>query len=346
MVNLFQYETNCRICDKNPADKSGSHIVPHFLLKRIDGEEGSKKRDKEMGFLMSEVHPTSYFGRGTSPEKLEEIYGEVTEERIEKNSIPLVEDNIFCSDCEKKLGEIESAYAQTLKNGYEVGTNYSNLDDSFLAFHFWTSIVWRLSIAQNSGFKLLESDEIRLGVILSEHLTKKNYQIEDLKKEKVLEGITYKILRSINYSDSKSTVLFCHPELQNPYFFVIDEFIIVFSIDKPINETGFKEIDKQIKEAELNSSTVGELIRSVKPKVIDGIQEYFYEELSKRYLLNLSKELDVIHRKLGGKGQLPMAVKEEIAKRIINDDDQVMGNKYTLKHKAKVIFDVLKKYIR
>ncbi|WP_299626892.1 hypothetical protein [uncultured Tenacibaculum sp.] len=335
---------NCLICNINLADKTGSHIIPHFLLKRIDNEEGSKKRDKEMGFLLSEFHPSSYFGRATKPETLEKVYGEVTEERIEQNEIPLVEDNIFCSACEKRLGEIESAYANTLKNGSEPNSNYQNLEDSFLAFIFWTSIVWRLSIAQKSGFKLNASDEEKLQIVLSQFLSIEIYDLDNLKKEGILENISYKILRSINYSDEKSTVLFCHPDIQNPYFFVIDEFILVFSIEKTKNQTGFESIDEQLNNAEMNTAFDGEMIRSVEPKIIDGIQEYFYSELSKRYLLNLSKEIDIIHRKLGGRGQIPMPIKEEIAKKIINDDDQPSGVKYTLKHKVKIIFEVLKKY--
>lgn len=335
---------NCIICDKNPADKKGSHILPHFLLKRIDNEEGSKERDKEMGFLLSEVHPSSYFGRGTKPETLEEIYGEVTEERIEKNEIPLIEDDIFCSGCEKKLGEIESKYATTLKNGSEPNNNYQNLDDAFLAFIFWTSIVWRLSIAQKSGFKLAESDEERLQLILSQFLPIESYELEELKKEKILNNISYKVLRSVNYSDDKSTVLFCLPDIQNPYFFVIDEFILALSIDKAISQTGFESIDEQLNIVETNSAFSGEIIRSVEPAIIDGVQEYFYTELSKRYLLNLSKELDIIHQRLGGRGQLPMAIKEKIAQKIINDDKQPLGVKYTIKHKAQIVFEVLKKY--
>ncbi|WP_298419764.1 hypothetical protein [uncultured Kordia sp.] len=336
---------NCLICNKNPADKTGSHIIPHFLLKRIDNEDGSTKRDKEMGFLLSEFHPSSYFGRATKPETLEKVYGEeVTEERIANNKIPLVEDNIFCSDCEKRLGEIESQYSETIKHKCKPNNNYQNLEDSFLAFIFWTSIVWRLSIAQKSGFKLNISDEERLQMILSQFLSIKNYDLDDLKKGGILENITYKALRSIDYSDGKSTVLFCHPDIQNPYFFVIDEFILTFSIEKSISQTGFESIDDEFSNCEINSAFSGEFIRSVEPKIIDGIQEYFYSELSKRYLLNLSKEIDIIHQRLGGRGLLSMSIKEEIAKRIINDDEQPSGVKYTLKHKARIIFEVLKKY--
>ncbi len=51
----------CFICN-NEADKKGSHIVPHFLMKRIDNEEGSKERDKELGFEITETGSKSYFG--------------------------------------------------------------------------------------------------------------------------------------------------------------------------------------------------------------------------------------------------------------------------------------------
>ena len=78
---------NCLLCDKNPADKTGSHIVPHFLSKRIDNEVGSRERDKELGFRITQDTTESYFGSAVLPEKLEEVYGEVTDEIIEsKNS--------------------------------------------------------------------------------------------------------------------------------------------------------------------------------------------------------------------------------------------------------------------
>jgi hypothetical protein len=95
---------------------------------------------------------------------------------------------------------------------------------------------------------------------------------------------------------------------------------------------------------ELNSAFSGEFIRSVEPVIIDRIQEYFYSELTKRYLLNLSKEIDIIYQKRGGIGQVSMRIKEEIAQSIIHDDDQPMGFKYTLKHKEQIILKILKKY--
>src|SRR5690554_2297226 len=114
---------NCLLCDENPADKTGSHIVPHFLAKRIDNEPGESGRDKEMGFVITEDSTTSYFGRSVQPEKLEEIYGEVTDELIENNSIDGIVDNYFCSDCETNLAIIESEYAKTIESNTEIDEN-------------------------------------------------------------------------------------------------------------------------------------------------------------------------------------------------------------------------------
>lgn len=138
---------NCKICNSK-ANKSGSHIIPHFLLKRIDSEH--KGRDKEMGFVISEKNPSSYFGRATNVETLEKIYGEVDEDRIGSNSIPLIEDFIFCSRCEAELATLENNYSTSIsKNDQPIGINYSSGIDSEQALLFWISIFFRLSISKN-----------------------------------------------------------------------------------------------------------------------------------------------------------------------------------------------------
>ena len=77
----------CLLCQEREADKTGSHIVPHFLLKRIDNQIGVKGRDNELGFVIGKLETKSYFGRNVLPEKLEKIYGEVDDELIENNDI-------------------------------------------------------------------------------------------------------------------------------------------------------------------------------------------------------------------------------------------------------------------
>ena len=63
----------CKLCKKNEADKKGSHIIPHFLMKRIDNEIGRKGRDMEVGFSVGEFDTIPYFGRSVLPEKINDI---------------------------------------------------------------------------------------------------------------------------------------------------------------------------------------------------------------------------------------------------------------------------------
>lgn len=104
----------CKLCGKEEADKKGSHIVPHFLLKRIINVEGKNQRDYELGFRFDKMGMSSYFGRAVQPEKLEETFGEISDDDIAKNKQQLVVDNYYCSKCENRFSLIESAYSKTL----------------------------------------------------------------------------------------------------------------------------------------------------------------------------------------------------------------------------------------
>ena len=98
---------NCKLCKSRLANKTGSHLIPHFLLKRIDNEIGKPERNKELGFTIGELETTSYYGQSVLPEKLNEIYGELSDDEIAKNSIPLIVDHYFCTDCEKNCQRLK-----------------------------------------------------------------------------------------------------------------------------------------------------------------------------------------------------------------------------------------------
>ena len=109
----------------------GSHIVPHFLLKRIENIDRHKSRNYELGFVIKGLDTKSHFGRSVPTE---EIYGDLTEEEIDRNRHPLIVANFFCSNCEDKFARIESEYALTLrKTSAEI---YSSSIRSELRFLF------------------------------------------------------------------------------------------------------------------------------------------------------------------------------------------------------------------
>ena len=150
--------TYCRLCLENKADKKGSHIVPHFLLKRIENIDGKTERDYELGFEIGRMGMSSHFGRAVQPYILEETFGNITDDDIEKNSHPLIVDNYYCSECEKRFSLIESEYSLTMSTvnseTYESGVS------SLLGILFWGSIVWRISNHGKNGVKLpIEQEE-------------------------------------------------------------------------------------------------------------------------------------------------------------------------------------------
>ncbi|MDP5170057.1 MAG: hypothetical protein NWR72_07415 [Bacteroidia bacterium] len=130
-------------------------MVPHFLLKRIENIEGKTGRDYEIGFQIGDLYTQSHFGRSVSLESLENAFGEISDEDIEKNIHPFVEDHVFCRECEKRLAELESKYSKSMSVYGDEDSSYSSGIDYQIGLLFWLSLIWRLSISQAANSFLL-----------------------------------------------------------------------------------------------------------------------------------------------------------------------------------------------
>ena len=138
----------CKLCKTNDANQTGSHLIPFFLMKRVDGEGGSKERGKELGFKITSSDVKLYHGQSILPEKIEELIGKRTDEEIEaskeESRTDVVIDNIFCSDCEKRFGALESHYSNSLsKSGSK---DFKSGVAPHISLLFWFGILWRMSI--------------------------------------------------------------------------------------------------------------------------------------------------------------------------------------------------------
>lgn len=98
----------CKLCLKNEADQTGSHITSAFLLASQIGDRG-----EERGYLIT-----------TNPE---EDYSE------NKGDKEIKEDYIFCRGCEKRLGVVESLYASEVTQKIEAKEFDQNFDQVKLA---------------------------------------------------------------------------------------------------------------------------------------------------------------------------------------------------------------------
>ena len=176
----------CLLCKCSRADKKGSHIVPSFLMKRINSHDGCLQRDHEVGFEIRSSEVKAYFGRS--------IYRDVREEYTDDQSMmesrfnPDMLDYVFCSSCESWFSKLESSYAKSidLKNKPDsliINNKASGLDSML----FWCSILWRCSVTRHFVNSLHPDFEKKLRRVL-------------LKKSIDGTNLQYALFRCLDYS--------------------------------------------------------------------------------------------------------------------------------------------------
>ena len=336
----------CLICNKD-ADQTGSHIVPHFLMKRIDNEEGSTDRDKEMGFVITEKETTSYFGQSILPEKLEEIYGDVTDELIEENEIDGIVDYFFCKNCESRLANLESEYSKIFQKKITDEENYTSFSDGFIAFVFWSSVIWRLSLQPESDFKLKPKEENRLQRILSKYLKDKIGDIKPDNNDSDLKNIGYKLLRAANYSIENYTFLHSIPFYRTPYSILIDELILFFYFKESHLKGMIQDFygsEKLKSKAIFNKPFDEEKTLKISDQDLkDVIDRMILKGAEVRYEY-LNSLLDQLHQKLGGKGQsMYPRLKQMVIKNLLENDEK-LGKRDTIPNQIEIITNTIMDY--
>ena len=341
--------TKCRLCNSKIADKKGSHIVPHFLLKRIENIDGKTGRDYELGFTIEKLNAKSHFGRSVQPEKLEETYGEITDEDIEKNEHPLIVDNIFCSDCENRFAVIESEYAKTIE--ITNTENYESGISSAFGLLFWASVIWRMSINGKSGVKLNEEQNEKLRQILAGFLPQK---LEELDEHSMLESgliksLSYRLIRCNDCEDVDAKWLFFHPDFYNPLTLLIDEFVLCFSFDnnfEDINDKDCLGVNELINQAPINEvkSKSHELIKPFDNATYKNVTTNLVKMSKEVYISGLDEFFDTVHIAAGGNGKkMPPEIKAEIMAELTSESKK-SGRKYTQEDIKKSTWKIMKKY--
>ena len=341
---------SCRLCGKEQADKKGSHIVPHFLLKRVINIEGKTQRDYELGFRIDKMGMSSHFGRAVQPEKLEETFGEISDEDIANNQQQLVVDNYYCSGCEKRFSLIESAYSKTL-NKIETEVYESGVS-TILGLLFWGSVVWRISNHGKSGVKLKYEQEELLRSILDKYLPKEDINelnFVDFDSIEDLSRISYKLIRFNDIEENDSKFLIADPEYDNCFVLLIDEFILAFTFDKnyeDFKKNGKLELEKlfgSVEESELNGN---EKIHPFAKDVYTNIRKKLIDIAKDQYYAGVSEYCDIIHRKLGGQGDtMPQEIKNEIFQELALTEKK-LGRKYTQEDLVSSAMKVMQKYCK
>jgi len=167
-TSMFSHK--CKLCEKDYPNQTGSHLVPHLLIKYLF------PRNKEIAVVEnhSKAYYFKYVGRDLAPH-IDEIKGyQLSEEERDMEALmqnPLTRDNIFCIKCERKFSLIETEMLkvhelQLAEKPYEYKVPYL----------FWLSIIWRMSVG-NMSIKLDDKTEKKIRQILDSSIDDKGHSI-------------------------------------------------------------------------------------------------------------------------------------------------------------------------
>ncbi len=222
-----RYDTRCCLCRIRPANKTGSHMVPNFLSHPTFSWDGKGKRFHEAlnhHFLNELEKNCTFYGREVPDWRFAKGEGKevITEEDIEKNVNQLEFDNEFCSECESRFGLLESAYSQYY-NGQKKKIN------SRLAYLFWLSVLWRMSMGSMSIFMDMK-DELSLRKLLNDNILGSTKEIEN--SEDDLGDWKYAIFRAEGLKEGDKGILGYRKEC-SPYVVMYNDLVMVFYHCKP-----------------------------------------------------------------------------------------------------------------
>lgn len=338
----------CRICKLKEATKTNSHLLPAFLEAIVGSYDHSYKRDRDILFTKTPYETKVHVGAIPSNEN-DRLFNqeELSDERIKTELIvnPCAMDYIFCPECESALSiHLETPYSQQLKNS---GAIYGRL-----AYFFWLSVIWRMSIGKSFGFTLPENIEKQLGESLDNYLKIAKDDFDGI--DRIIENtpFCYKLFHCQDYckdpnngglihcwlSNSKKSIMcilgdygieVCFSkEFQSeaPKYF-LNESIIVSA---PIN-TGLAVEQIQPIDNTLWAQTHKDFIQASKQKIISG-HLVFLQHLWK----SLKEEGNII-----SDGDMPPQMAFWIIEKMYSDEGVKFGDKFTIKRWHDVIVEAL-----
>jgi hypothetical protein len=318
----------CALCRKREADKKGSHLVPHFLMKRVDNADNKIGRDQELGFELGMGKVKGYFGRNVQPDKLEGVFGELSDKDIACARSSMIVDDLLCGTCETRLAKLEGAYSGSMNNK---GTgNYQSFADGLLATLFWISIYWRMS-ASGRAFKMEEIDEQHLRIILNGGLDAGDPSAYLLKLGKELTSISYRLLRDADYSSRNSGFIYFQQDRKRPYSAMIGEHAVFLDIDNSRAEAADPEffgLSQSRDEAQVNSAAGPEFTMAIGDELYNmaaaSVVQFYMEDFKQ----NLDRKLNRLHDHFIGKGAMAPVIKQKILLEI-TEAELPLGRMYT-----------------
>ena len=340
----------CKLCNRKTADKTNSHVIPHFLIQSMINVDGIKGRNRELSVGIGKESITEYFGSAVLPDKIEQYVGhELSVEEIEKQKHHFTVDYAFCSDCEKRFASIESYYSETKSK--ETNELVINEIDSKLSFLFWASIVWRLSVTNLMDFKLKEKENKKLRNLLDNCL---NLKISEVIKKaeyfnSCISNYAYKLMVYPNSENTANRYCYGHPKFQMPYSLIINNYVLLFYVSKShvnqIKQTffGFEQLYEN---APINiQATENESILKIPEILLESSIAKFVELQCEDFLKSIINQLNNLHLQLFGLNCSSQIIDATIT-RIIEENPDILGGRYNNKRMIQIFAEEIEKLVR
>lgn len=252
----------CLICNENDATKKNSHLIPSFLIAMVASYDHSYKRDKELMITIS-PHQSKIYTGALPDTKLEQIFDTVnlTEERIanELSQNTVAVDYIFCPTCENHYLSkyLETPYSSKIQKDIAISND--------IPLFFWLSVVWRMSVNGNHGFKLPSDIEEMLHDNLKTffQLKEKDDDVNPLIEKPYFN---YRIVSCKNYCKSNGGYIYSQYDKENNVLTVmIGDVCICVTFDKDNlpEDYSFFGLEKYINDALCNNGKEAEIILPV-----------------------------------------------------------------------------------
>ena len=239
---------HCAICQERPANKTNSHIIPSFFLSMVSSVDGSYRRGKELLYTIGDSSTKVHLGRSVLEDEWSDSFDFMSDDRIEDFSNHSgAEDFIFCSHCEKKLGDyLESPWHNHMFKGRKISPA--------TAYYFWVSILWRISFFEGINLKLPQHLENALRDSLWQYLkAKEEGSLAESLKSKPL--FSYKVLYCKDYCrDNTGLVYYEYDPKSRCASFLLGDVLACFAFSQKYSfeKQSFYGLEKAFHEAPVN----------------------------------------------------------------------------------------------
>jgi hypothetical protein len=311
------------------------------MVAKVCSYDGSGKRDKEVMFTMKSYEDKVYVG-AVPDTKIEELFdpNKLTDERIDEElkDNTASKDYIFCPVCEDNLSKyLESPYAEYLSKGKDINAD--------VAYFFWLSIAWRMSISRQFQFALPSDIEQSLGDCLHEYMdaVAKGQDVTAIMNKC---KFSYRLLRCPSYLPNKLAYLGGRYWKEKGILtLTLGDSILCVKFDNTPLPDDFLYIglEEKIKSAPVNDGTNKEIYTDVENKVFEEAMIQMVKEVALKRLYNEKEVADTIWQKVGLSGSMPNEIFTAFMEKLYSEDSK-QGDRKTPERYVQIFNETLESF--